>query len=148
MASASISCRAYRIDAEGCPQGHNIRRRHCIHVRLFDEMTCFCFKLLSGIGEKFQTHCVAQRVFGDCWYSEVSQGRASCVLFSNISQSFCSFVGLSGLYFSLQYLSLSDSTALTFITPILTGFSGAIFLKEPFSTKQTFSGGKHPLILP
>jgi len=29
---------------------------------------------------------------------------------------------------------------LTFLTPILTGFSGAIFLKEPFSLRQMFSG--------
>jgi len=55
-------------------------------------------------------------------------------------QVILSFVGLSGLYFSLQYLSLSDATVLTFITPILTGFSGAFFLREPFSLKQMFSG--------
>jgi hypothetical protein len=37
---------------------------------------------------------------------------------------------------------------LTFLAPILTGFSGAIFLKEPFSLRQTFLGGKHTPILP
>ena len=51
-----------------------------------------------------------------------------------------SFVSLSGMYFSLQHLPLSDATVITFIAPILTGFSGAIFLKEPFSLKQLFSG--------
>jgi hypothetical protein len=50
------------------------------------------------------------------------------------------------MYFSMQYLSLSDATVLTFLAPILTGFSGAIFLKEPFYLKQMFSGGKHALI--
>ena|SRR5258708_27587113 len=51
-----------------------------------------------------------------------------------------SFIGLSGLYFSLEHLSVSDATMLTFITPILLGFSGAIFLKEPVSLKEMFSG--------
>jgi len=44
------------------------------------------------------------------------------------------------MYFSLQHLSLSDATALTFISPILTGFSGAVFLKETLSLKETFAG--------
>jgi drug/metabolite transporter (DMT)-like permease len=47
------------------------------------------------------------------------------------------------MYFSLQGLSLSDATVLTFIAPILTGFSGAIFLKEPLSLKELFSGCKY-----
>ncbi|KAF8258680.1 hypothetical protein EI94DRAFT_1753930 [Lactarius quietus] len=50
------------------------------------------------------------------------------------------FVSLSGMYFSLQHLSLSDATVLTFIAPILTGFSGAVFLKEPLSIKETLAG--------
>ena len=57
------------------------------------------------------------------------------------------FFGLSGLYFSLQYLSLSDATVLTFLTPILTGFSGAIFLKEPLSLKELLAGGKHSYVI-
>ena len=60
-----------------------------------------------------------------------------------IPQSHFSFVGIAGLYISLEHLSLSDSMMLTFLTPILTGFSGAIFLKESFSLKQTFSGCRH-----
>jgi drug/metabolite transporter (DMT)-like permease len=51
-----------------------------------------------------------------------------------------SFFAISGLYFSLQNLSLSDAIALTFISPILTGFSGALFLKETLSLKNTFAG--------
>jgi hypothetical protein len=56
-----------------------------------------------------------------------------------------SFVALAGMYFSLQHLSLSDATVLTFIAPILTGFSGAIFLKEPFSLREMFAGCKPSL---
>jgi drug/metabolite transporter (DMT)-like permease len=46
------------------------------------------------------------------------------------------------MYFSLQYLPLSDATVLTFITPTLTTFSGAIFLKEVLSLKETCAGCK------
>ncbi len=54
-----------------------------------------------------------------------------------------SFFGLSGMYFSLQYLSLSDAMVLSFLSPILTGFTGAIFLKEPLALKELFAGCKH-----
>jgi EamA-like transporter family len=50
------------------------------------------------------------------------------------------FIGLSGGYFSLQYLSLSDATVLTFLAPILTAFSGAVFLKETLSLKDMCAG--------
>ncbi|KAH9974971.1 hypothetical protein BGW80DRAFT_1559449 [Lactifluus volemus] len=50
------------------------------------------------------------------------------------------FISLSGGYFSLQYLSLSDATVLTFLAPILTAFSGAIFLKETVSLKDMCAG--------
>jgi len=49
------------------------------------------------------------------------------------------FFGLSGVYFSLQYLSLSDAMVLSFLTPLLTGFMGAIFLKEPISPKELYA---------
>jgi hypothetical protein len=47
------------------------------------------------------------------------------------------------MYFSLQYLSLSDATVLTFIAPILTGFSGAVFLKESLSIGEVLAGCTH-----
>jgi drug/metabolite transporter (DMT)-like permease len=50
------------------------------------------------------------------------------------------FFSIAGLYFSLQHLSLSDAMVLTFIAPILTGFSGAVFLKEPLSLRETLVG--------
>ncbi len=52
----------------------------------------------------------------------------------------CRFFSLAGMYFSLQHLSLSDAMVLTFIAPILTGFSGAVFLREPLSLKETLAG--------
>ena len=53
------------------------------------------------------------------------------------------FTALSGMYFSLQYLSLSDAVVLKYLAPILTGFSGAIFLKESLSLKGTVAGREH-----
>ncbi|KAI9441947.1 integral membrane protein DUF6 [Lactarius psammicola] len=47
---------------------------------------------------------------------------------------------ICGVYFSLQYLSLSDATVLTFIAPIVTGFSGVVFLREPLSLRETLAG--------
>ncbi|KAH9052760.1 hypothetical protein EDB87DRAFT_1655645 [Lactarius vividus] len=45
-----------------------------------------------------------------------------------------------GVYFSLQYLSLSDATVLTFVAPILTGFSGAAFLEEHLPIGEILAG--------
>ncbi|KAF6756683.1 integral membrane protein DUF6 [Ephemerocybe angulata] len=50
------------------------------------------------------------------------------------------FIGLYGIYFSLQYLSLSDATVLTFLSPICTAIAGAIFLKESLSARQLLAG--------
>jgi len=47
------------------------------------------------------------------------------------------------MYFSLQYLSYSDAVVLRHTTPILTGFSGAIFLKERLLLKQFVAGCKY-----
>lgn len=50
------------------------------------------------------------------------------------------FLGLFGLYYSLQYLSLSDATVITFLTPICTMVTGAIFLKETVYMRQIVAG--------
>lgn len=50
------------------------------------------------------------------------------------------FFGLFGVYYSLQYLSLSDATVLTFLGPLFTGIAGAIFLKEKFTLKEGLAG--------
>ncbi|OJA18256.1 hypothetical protein AZE42_13185 [Rhizopogon vesiculosus] len=46
------------------------------------------------------------------------------------------FFGLIGLYWSLQYLSVADTTVLTFLAPLATALAGWIFLKEGYSVKQ------------
>ncbi|KAJ8456284.1 hypothetical protein ONZ45_g18783 [Pleurotus djamor] len=50
------------------------------------------------------------------------------------------FFGLFGLYYSLQYLSLSDAVVLTFLSPLTTAISGTLILGESFSRKQAFAG--------
>jgi len=50
------------------------------------------------------------------------------------------FFGLIGIYYSLQYLTLSDATVLTFLAPTLTGVVSYFLLKEPFSRKQALAG--------
>jgi hypothetical protein len=62
---------------------------------------------------------------------------------TNIPQSYFSFITLAGMYLSLKHLSSSDAATLTFVTPILTGFSAAIFLKAPLSLRETFSECRH-----
>ncbi|KAF5320082.1 hypothetical protein D9611_010282 [Ephemerocybe angulata] len=47
-----------------------------------------------------------------------------------------SFISLFGIYYSLQYLSLSDATVLTFLAPLCTAVAGAVLLGEKFSLKQ------------
>ena len=68
------------------------------------------------------------------------------------------FFGLFGVYYSLQYLSLSDATVLTyvscqcttndtetpmfrFLSPLTTAIAGALLLNESFTRKEAFSGG-------
>lgn len=57
-----------------------------------------------------------------------------------------SFIGLYGIYFSLQYLSLSDATVLTFLSPMFTAVAGAVFLKEHLTLKQVLAGCTYPLL--
>ena len=52
------------------------------------------------------------------------------------------FGGIFGLYYSLQYLSLSDATVLQFLSPIFTAIAGAVFLHEIFSWREAFAGCK------
>ncbi|KAJ2912279.1 hypothetical protein MD484_g8127, partial [Candolleomyces efflorescens] len=49
------------------------------------------------------------------------------------------FSGLFAIYYSLEYLSLSDATVLTFLVPMFTTVSGALFLGETFSVKQALA---------
>ncbi|KAF9005101.1 EamA-like transporter family-domain-containing protein [Cyathus striatus] len=49
------------------------------------------------------------------------------------------FFGLFGVYYSLEFLSLSDTTVLTYLAPMCVAFSGAFFLGESFTKKQAIA---------
>lgn len=50
------------------------------------------------------------------------------------------FGGLFSVYFSLRYLSLSDATVLTFLSPVLVGVLASVLLKEPYSKLEFLTG--------
>ncbi|KAK4057748.1 hypothetical protein OIO90_001396 [Microbotryomycetes sp. JL221] len=56
------------------------------------------------------------------------------------ARGFVGFFGLAPGYFALKYLSLSDATVLSFISPVLVGLLASVFLKEPYSKLEATAG--------
>lgn len=50
------------------------------------------------------------------------------------------FLSTLFLYISLQSLSLSDATSITFLGPLVTGITAAVILGEPFSAREAVAG--------
>ncbi len=50
------------------------------------------------------------------------------------------FIGVFGIYYALQYLSLSDTIVLTLLTPLCTAIGGLLFLREKFSRGEALAG--------
>jgi len=50
------------------------------------------------------------------------------------------FIALFGMYYSLKYLSLSDATVLTFLSPLTTAVAGALILKEKITLRESLAG--------
>ncbi|KAL3480110.1 hypothetical protein BJX99DRAFT_221282 [Aspergillus californicus] len=76
------------------------------------------------------------------WYAKVPQpfGNRSVLplLLFRAAGGFC---GVYGLYYSVQYLPLSEATVLTFLAPILCCYACSVFLPgEMFTRKQQFAG--------
>ncbi|KAG1805221.1 drug/metabolite transporter superfamily [Suillus subaureus] len=57
-----------------------------------------------------------------------------------ITRGITGFFGLSGVYLSLEHLSVADATVLIFLTPLTTAVAGSILLKESYSTNQAVAG--------
>jgi len=57
-----------------------------------------------------------------------------------MSRGFFGFIGLFGIYYTLQFLSLSDSIVLTFLAPLCTAIGGSILLKERFRNGEALAG--------
>ncbi|KAJ3732944.1 hypothetical protein DFJ43DRAFT_996273 [Lentinula guzmanii] len=62
------------------------------------------------------------------------------VRFLLMFRGFSGFFGVFGIYFSLKYLTLSDATVLTFLSPLCTAVAGALFLREAVGRKEIFAG--------
>jgi drug/metabolite transporter (DMT)-like permease len=50
------------------------------------------------------------------------------------------FFGVSGLYFSLLYLPLSDAIVLTFLAPAVSCWACSILINEPFTRREQLAG--------
>lgn len=57
-----------------------------------------------------------------------------------VIRALCGFFGVFGLYYSLNYLELSDATVLTFLTPVATSLLAWMFLKEKFTRSMALGG--------
>ncbi|KAI0740153.1 hypothetical protein C8Q76DRAFT_706953 [Earliella scabrosa] len=62
------------------------------------------------------------------------------VRFFLLQRGLFGFLGIFGLYYSLQYLSVTDATVLQFLSPMFTAAAGAVFLHEPFSWREGSAG--------
>ena len=50
------------------------------------------------------------------------------------------FFGVYGMYYSLQYLPLSDATVITFLAPLVTGLACSVLINEPFTRREQVAG--------
>ncbi|KAK0470643.1 drug/metabolite transporter superfamily [Armillaria novae-zelandiae] len=57
-----------------------------------------------------------------------------------VIRGLCGFVGVSGVYYALKHLSLSEATVLSFLAPFATAISGSIFLGETLSVGHILAG--------
>ncbi|KAG5363746.1 putative transport protein [Yarrowia sp. B02] len=57
-----------------------------------------------------------------------------------VIRALCGFFGVFGLYYSLNYLELSDATVLTFLTPVATSLLAWMFLGERFTRSMALGG--------
>jgi drug/metabolite transporter (DMT)-like permease len=56
-------------------------------------------------------------------------------------RGFAGFFGVSGMFLSLRYLSLSDATVISFLAPPLACFACSYILKEPFTRIEQVATG-------
>ncbi|KAL4751501.1 hypothetical protein BDW72DRAFT_173493 [Aspergillus terricola var. indicus] len=76
------------------------------------------------------------------WYAKVPQPFGNrCTFPLLLCRAISGFVGVYGLYYSVQYLPLSEATVLTFLAPILSCYACSHFLPgEIFTRKQQLAG--------
>ncbi|PYH41549.1 DMT family transporter [Aspergillus saccharolyticus JOP 1030-1] len=76
------------------------------------------------------------------WYTKVPQPFGTRpILWLLFLRASGGFFGVYGLYYSVQYLPLSEATVVTFLVPILTGYACSLFIpRETFTRKQLMAG--------
>ncbi|KAK9344144.1 hypothetical protein V1522DRAFT_410940 [Lipomyces starkeyi] len=57
-----------------------------------------------------------------------------------VARGLTGFFGLFGMYYSLTYLSLSDATVISFLSPTVAGFACSIFINEKFGRVDKIAG--------
>ncbi|KAF8342493.1 integral membrane protein DUF6 [Amanita rubescens] len=62
------------------------------------------------------------------------------VRFLLLCRGFSEFIGIFGMYYALQYLSLSDSVVLGFLSPLSTAIAGSLILNEKFKKGEAVAG--------
>lgn len=86
-----------------------------LFARMF--ITYVCCLIYMGI-----TKCVPEYPFGPANLRKLL-----------LARGFFGFFGVFGLYYSLQYLSISDAVAITFLVPMVTGLLAWILIHERYS---------------
>lgn len=113
---------------------------YCIHVSLSVFTHGALLNFSTGMPQAFPIHGLDPRMFAFFYLSGVVAGKRPLIRNSRVLHWFGRFTGIFGLYFSLQYLSLSDATVLTFLVPLSTAVAGALILKESFSVREGIAG--------
>jgi drug/metabolite transporter (DMT)-like permease len=105
-----------------------------------------CVARLTCSLPAFLTHGSDRKV--SVFYSSSEDFRGTFIPFVSLPlQLTChifSFFGLFGIYFSLQYLSLSDATVITFLAPTCTAIAGAVFLHETLRKTELYAACLYP----
>ncbi|KAI4112559.1 MAG: hypothetical protein LQ345_006309 [Seirophora villosa] len=57
-----------------------------------------------------------------------------------VARGFGGFIGLVGIYYSLQYLPLADATVITFLALTVSCWACSILIKEPFTRSEQIAG--------
>ena len=57
-----------------------------------------------------------------------------------LARGFGGFFGVYGMYYSLEYLPLSDATVITFLAPIVACWACSVLIHEPFTRSEQIAG--------
>jgi drug/metabolite transporter (DMT)-like permease len=75
-----------------------------------------------------------------CEVSSVSSGAFSFLSLFRLSDTPFRLYRLAPGYYALQYLSLSDATTISFLSPVLVGLLAFVILREPYSRLEALVG--------